>query len=76
MLDGKTTRLNIYVKDVKLFKKLQNKIRTQWYEQFGETLSYAEVMMKALLFFLDNFEKEDLDDHSGQNLHKYGRIGL
>ena len=70
-------RLGIYVNDEEVFKSLQTKIKALWYEKFGESLSYGDILIKALESFKSSIEKDNpKSDTKRQDIHKYCRTGF
>ena len=52
-------RVNIYLKDQELFKTLQAKIKFLWYVRYGESLSKADILTKAMECLQGELLKDD-----------------
>jgi hypothetical protein len=68
-------RIQIYIKDPEQFRKLLEDLKRILYESTGEALSQSAIIEKALVVLKGSLE-ETGDDHSGQDLRKYLRLGL
>jgi len=70
-------RLGIYVKDEELFKSLQADIKAAWYKKFGESLTYGDIMIKALENLKNSIEKDNpKSETKKQHIRQYCRTGF
>jgi hypothetical protein len=44
----KTPKVTLYVRDVKTFEELREKVVLLWFKQYGESLSYSDAVIKSM----------------------------
>lgn len=69
-------RASLYIKDEPLYKEVRKQAKAAWYRKFGESLSDADLIIKALQYFLENFDDNIDNDTERKNIHKYLRTGF
>ena len=71
------TKIQIYIKDIKLFTEKYNSVRTLWYQKYGINLPRGEAVLEALTLLESNLKNTgSSNDNKGQNIYKYERTGL
>ena len=53
------TRVNIYLKDLEVFRDLQATIKFLWFKKYGESLSRADMLIKSMELLKDELLKDD-----------------
>ena len=66
-------RINIYLKNKEVFRKLQATIKLLWFERYGESLSKADILIKAMEVLKDELLYDDIE---GQDIYRRGGVGL
>lgn len=70
-------KIQIYMKDLRVFNKICKSIQLLWYTKYGISLTRGDTVLKALsLLEAELSGNTENNDPKGQNLYKYKRTGL
>ncbi len=69
------TSISVYVPNPSAYVELQNSIRKQWFNKYGQALTKSEVIIKAMLFLNEYLSSENTStDNSKHNSIRISRI--